>query len=79
MVATAPPFTGGVDWRTVEPREQLLTRWLALACGQRPRAVRPLAAEITDLTGHADAGDHFRDVHDHVLRVAAARFDLADP
>jgi magnesium transporter len=33
------------------------------------RAVRPLALEIRDLTSHAHAGDHFRDVHDHVLRV----------
>ena len=33
------------------------------------RAVRPLTTEIVDLIKHDQAGDHFRDVHDHLLRV----------
>lgn len=34
------------------------------------RAVKPLAVAIADLTEHAHAGDHFRDVQDHLIRVS---------
>ena len=47
-VATAPPFTGGVDWRTVEPREY---EQVVFVCG--PFGNGPPVDVFLERFGHA--------------------------